>query len=163
MCSISVEPIPSTIRMPVFSYHASATAAGSGSPALTQVRRHAGTSCASIERYAVGAVKSVVIPRSPIACSMSPGLATGAVEAPKRSGKSTRPPRPNVNASGGVPLKTSLGCGFEHAPGERVARRQQVAVEVHAPLRRPGRAGGEGDDRDVVGGGVDGSERAAGG
>ena len=33
MCSISVEPMPSMIRMPVFSYHASDTAAGSGSPA----------------------------------------------------------------------------------------------------------------------------------
>ena len=50
MCSISVEPIPSTIRMPVFSYHASETAAGSGSPALTHVCSEPGTSCASSAR-----------------------------------------------------------------------------------------------------------------
>ena len=149
------------MRMPVFSYQASATAAGSGSPALTQVRRQPGTSCASIERYAVGAVNSVVIPYSPIACSMSPGLATGAVEAPKRSGKSTRPPSPNVNASGGVPLNTSLACGSSTCFGERVAAGEQVAVEVHAALRLAGRAGRERDDRDVVGGGVDGLEGRA--
>ena len=42
MCSISVEPIPSTIRMPVFSYQASETPAGSGSPAETHVCSDAG-------------------------------------------------------------------------------------------------------------------------
>ncbi len=58
-------------------------------------------------------MNSVVICRSRIASSIAsgPGLATGAVEAPKRSGNSTSPPSPNVNASGGVPLKTSLGRG----------------------------------------------------
>ena len=43
--------------------------------------------------------------------SRSGGRATGAVEAPKRNGNSTAAPSPNVNAIGGVPLKTSDGCG----------------------------------------------------
>ena len=38
MCSVSVEPMPSTMRMPVRSVQASATAAGSGSPAETHAR-----------------------------------------------------------------------------------------------------------------------------
>jgi hypothetical protein len=33
------------------------------------------------------------------------------VDAPKRSGNSTSPPSPYVNASGGVPENTSPGCG----------------------------------------------------
>ena len=50
MCSISVEPIPSMMRMPVFSNHASETAAGSGSPAETQVCSEAGSVLAQQRR-----------------------------------------------------------------------------------------------------------------
>ena len=38
MCSISVEPMPSMMRMPVRSNQASDTPAGSGSPADTHTR-----------------------------------------------------------------------------------------------------------------------------
>ena len=50
MCSISVEPIPSMIRMPVFSNHSSDTLAGSGSPADTHVCSESGTSSRSSAR-----------------------------------------------------------------------------------------------------------------
>ena len=105
-------------------------------------------------------MNSVVTPSRRSVSSRSGGLATGAVDAPKRNGNSTAAPSPNVNASGGVPLNTSSGCGSRIVARERVARREQVAVEVHAALRHAGRARREGDDRDVVGGGVDGLERA---
>ena len=50
MCSISVDPIPSMMRMPVFSYQASDTPAGSGSPAETHVRSESGMSSRSSAR-----------------------------------------------------------------------------------------------------------------
>jgi len=34
------------------------------------------------------------------------------------SGKHSRPPSPNVNASGGVPMKTSLACGLRQWRGK---------------------------------------------
>ena len=82
MCSISVEPIPSTIRMPVFSNHASDTPAGSGSPADTHVCSESGRSSLSSARYAVGAVNSVVT-RCARSVSSSRGGEVGAVDAPK--------------------------------------------------------------------------------
>jgi hypothetical protein len=42
--------------------------------------------------------------------------------------------------------------------GERVAGREEVAMGVHAALRQPGRARREGDQRDVLGGRLDGLE-----
>ena len=66
-----------------------------------------------------------------------------------------------MNAIGGVPENTSVERGSSTDARERVAARQQVAMEVHAALRRAGRARGEGDDRDVVGGRVDRLEGAA--
>ena len=56
-------------------------------------------------------MNSVVTPSRRSVSSRSGGLATGAVEAPNRNGNSTAAPSPNVNASGGVPLNTSSGCG----------------------------------------------------
>ena len=106
MCSISVEPMPSTMRMPVRSCQALATPAGSGSPAEMQARRDGSSGAArSSARYIVGAVASVVTPwRWIVSTSGSmPGVATGANDAPKRIGNSTSTPSPNVNASGAVP------------------------------------------------------------
>ena len=60
-----------------------------------------------------------------------------------------------MNASGGVPAKTSSAVGPQHVRRERVRDREHVAVEVHRRLGSAGRAGREGEQRDVVGGGVD--------
>ena len=69
---------------------------------------------ASIARYAVGAVKQAVAPCSAIRSASSSGVAfsTSRELAPTRSGKTTSPPSPNVNASGGVPMNTSSAVGF---------------------------------------------------
>ena len=41
--------------------------------------------------------------------SSGPAFSSSTVEAPIRSGNSTRPPSPNVKASGGEPVKRSVG------------------------------------------------------
>ena len=101
----------------------------------------------------VGAVESVVTPCRADrlhAAGPGPAVAIGANDAPKRIGNRTSTPSPNVNASGGVPVKTSSGEGSRIVAGERVADREHVAVEVHAALRLAGRARGERDQGDVV-------------
>ncbi len=46
-----------------------------------------------------------------------------------------------------------VGRRLQHVPGERLADRHHVAVEVHRRLRATGGAGGEGEHADVVAGG----------
>ncbi len=116
MCSISVDPIPSMIFTPVASLNACQTAPGRCSPAETAARSE-DSRCAdppaSIALYAVGAVKQTVTPCSSIRSPSSSGAAFSiiSVEAPARSGKISTPPRPKVNAIGGVPVNTSSGVG----------------------------------------------------
>ncbi len=64
-------------------------------------------------RYAVGAVKQTVAACRSIRSASSSGVAfsTSRVAAPTRIGNTSRPPSPNVKASGGVPMKTSSGTG----------------------------------------------------
>ena len=92
MCSISVEPIPSMIRMPVFSYQASDTPAGSGSPAETHVCSESGHVLA--QQRAVGgrrreqrrhAVRRSVVEQ--VAAAWPPAPST------RRSAAGTAPPR----------------------------------------------------------------------
>ncbi len=116
MCSISVDPMPSMILTPVASWNAFQVATGRCSPADTQRRRLDSPAVASpaiIALYAVGAVKQIVTPCSAMCRASSAGVAfsMSSVEAPTRSGKTTRPPSPNVKASGGVPVNTSSGVG----------------------------------------------------
>ena len=61
----------------------------------------------------MGAVKQVVTPKSSMISASSAGVAfsTSTVDAPACSGNSSTPPRPNVKANGGVPVKTSSGDG----------------------------------------------------
>ncbi|CAM5596277.1 hypothetical protein SALBM311S_01543 [Streptomyces alboniger] len=56
-------------------------------------------------------------------------------------------------------MKTSSGCGAEHMAREGVRDRQHIPVEVHTALRATRGAGGEGDQRDVVGRGPHGGVR----
>ena len=57
-----------------------------------------------------------------------------------------------MNASGGVPMKMSSAAGVAgHARGKQIADRQHVAMEMHRALGLAGRAGGEGDQADIVG------------
>ena len=116
MCSISVEPIPSRILIPVRSRHASQVAAGSVSPAETQTRRLAaspGCIAASMARNAVGAVKQTVGRSTRNAASRCSGEACSSsrLAAPTRSGNSTAPPRPKVKASGALPVNRSSARG----------------------------------------------------
>ena len=64
-----------------------------------------------------------------------------------RSGNSSSPPSPNVNASGGLPVKTSSAVGAQHVARPAIAGGQDVAMEVHRALRRAGRARRERDQR----------------
>ena len=80
------------------------------------------------------------------------------VAAPTRSGNSTRPPTPNVNAIGGEPMKRSWDVGRSTCLPKRVADREHVAVEMHGALRHAGGARGEGDQADIVARGVAGRE-----
>ena len=65
----------------------------------------------SMARYAVGEVNSTVTPKCATASASSGGVARSSskVAAPARIGKTSRPPRPNVKPSGGVPVNTSVG------------------------------------------------------
>ena len=112
--------------------------------------------CASgaICRYMIGEVKqTVALKRSMVSSSDSRRVASrpARVEAPKRIGKHSMPPRPKVKASGGVPQKMSSLCTLSDRAREAVAHRDHVAMEVHRALRLAGGAGGEGDQRHVVG------------
>ena len=68
----------------------------------------------SIARYAVGAVKRIEILHSEIFSNRTGGAAFSnkTVVAPTRSGNTTKPPKPNVNAIGGLPAKTSSFVGL---------------------------------------------------
>ena len=78
-------------------------------------------------------MKQTVALKSWIVCSSDSGvsLSISTVDAPTRIGKHSMPPRPKVNASGGVPQKMSSFTGFRHERGNAVAHRHHVAVEVH--------------------------------
>jgi hypothetical protein len=72
------------------------------------------SNCVNIARYAVGAVKRAVIRCSAIFSKRTGGAAFSkrTVVAPTRNGNTTRPPRPNVKAIGGLPAKTSSLVGL---------------------------------------------------
>jgi hypothetical protein len=114
MCSISVAPMPSMISMPVACFHCARVAAGSASPAethLARLERSCALTCAAIARYDEGTVKHTVARNCAIAASSWSGgaFSSNTVDAPMRIGISRMPPRPNVKASGGLPMKTSSG------------------------------------------------------
>ena len=93
--------------------------------------------------------------RSPAAARRAAAFSSSSVAAPTRSGNSSSPPSPNVNASGGLPVKRSSGVARSVELRPAVADGQHVAVEVHRALRLAGRARRERDQRDVVGRRVD--------
>ena len=101
---------------PVAAAKASQVARGRCSPAET-ARRSVDSlpvlPWAIMALYAVGAVKQTVTRCSAMCSASSSGVArsTRRLAAPTRIGKTTRPPRPNVNAIGGVPVKTSSASG----------------------------------------------------
>ena len=82
------------------------------------------------------------------------GRSINSVDAPIRSGNSRSPPRPKVKASGGLPVKMSSAPAPQHRRRPAVARGDQVAVEMHRCFGLAGCAGGEGDERRIVGRGV---------
>ena len=64
------------------------------------------------------------------------------------------PPRPKVKASGGVPQKMSSARRLEDRSRKEIAHGHDVAMHVHRSLGLAGGARGEGDQCDVVLGGV---------
>ena len=135
MCSISVEPIPSMILIPVASCHACQVASGSGSPAGTPIvavtRRRPGTDPASIARSAVGAVeehrRSITRDRGQ-QWRRDSTFSNSREAAPIRSGKITREPNPNVKAERGrAREEVVIDRPDSMSALERVGHRQSVA------------------------------------
>ena len=127
MWSISVEPMPSMIRMPVALVPASDTPAGqrlARRDALLQRRQvdRAVAQQPAIHRRR-GEQRRAPCALDGLEQRLRRGFSTSTVEAPKRSGNSTSPPRPKVNASGGVPQKTSSAEGA----GSRARRCRSIA------------------------------------
>ena len=81
------------------------------------------------------------------------------VEAPKRSGKQSRPPSPNVNASGGVPQKTSSAAGLRHERGKASHIAITSRWKCMLPFGWPVVPDVKAISADVVGRGVDVRER----
>ena len=169
MCSISVAPMPSMISMPgrlVPRLEASPPAAPRR-PRRTCARHD--TSCspslASIARYAVGAVKQTVAPMlRDRRAAARPGARL--LEQHGRGADAQREQHEAAEPEGERERRRAdedvVRLGAQHVRREAVADRQHVAVEVHRALRLAGGAGGEGDQRDVVGRGVDRRRSAAG-
>jgi len=119
-----VEPMPSMMSMPVASFHSARVVAGSASPADTHLRSllaRTAVPWAASTRYDVGAMKITVAPcvRMASRSASGEGFSTSSVDAPMLIGNSRSPPRPKVNASGGLPQKTSSArarstCGGKH-------------------------------------------------
>ena len=110
--------------MPVASCHNLRVAAGSASPADTHLRRldrSCCAACSAIARYAVGDVKHTVARYDPIAAASAsgPAFSTRTQAAPMLIGNNSRPPSPKVNASGGLPMKTSLGAARSTCRGQQ--------------------------------------------
>src|SRR3984893_19241896 len=103
------------IRTPVDVNHASEGAFGSASPAEIHRRNEARSLSVRrrIARYAVGAVKQIVAWWREIAAANNSGVlfSKRTVEAPAWRGKMTMPPRPKVNAIGGLTMKMSSTVG----------------------------------------------------
>ena len=97
-------------------------------------------------------MKQMVARHFAIAGSNSSGGAFSSriVEAPTRSGNSTRPPSPKVKASGGEPMKRSSADGAQHMAAIGVAGREHIAMEMHGAFRLACGAGGEADQADIV-------------
>ena len=89
------------------------------------------------------------------ASSSGVAFSMSSVDAPTRSGNTTRPPSPNVNASGGVPVNTSSGVGRSTCVENVSALASTSRWKCMVAFGRPGRARREGQQRDVVGGGLD--------
>ena len=138
--------MPSIISMPVASRHSTRVAAGSTSPADTHLRKVPPCAAAmrslratsAIARYEVGAVNMTVAPSSRVARARSAGAAfsSSTVEAPMLIGNSVRPPKPNVKASGGLPMKTSSARRAARA-GEADAGRHHVAMKCIVAFGTP--------------------------
>jgi hypothetical protein len=134
MWNISVAPMPSMISMPVASFQRARVAAGSASPAATHFRSgppsrtptFRSRAPAAMARYEVGAVKQTVARWATIASSRSggPAFSSSTVDAPMCIGNTVWPPSPKVNASGGLPMKTSSGA----ARSTWVGKHTQLAI-----------------------------------
>ena len=109
----------------------------------------------AIARYEVGAVKQIVARLRAIAAQQRFGrealLEKHDRGAAPRSGNSSRPPSPNVKASGGDADERCRPASRADVARPAVARRHHVAMEVHRALRLAGGARGERDQRGVVG------------
>jgi hypothetical protein len=58
--------------------------------------------------------------------------------------------KPKGEGEGRAAEEDVVGLRLQHVFREAIADRQDIAVKVHRPLGEASRAGGEGDDRDIV-------------
>ena len=88
---------------------------------MRRLERSNCAACTAIARYDVGAANRIVTWYAAIACSSASAdvFSSSNVAAPARSGKSSRPPSPNVKASGGLPVKMSSGVARSTDRGQQ--------------------------------------------
>ncbi len=117
-------------------------ASGSAAPAEThflRLRSEKSFALAAISRYMDGEAKhTLALNLSIVQRSVSTVCSSAStVEAPKRIGKHSRAPRPNVEASGGVPQNTSSLCVFRMERGKQSHIATTSRWKCMAPLGAP--------------------------
>ena len=162
MCSISVAPMPSMISMPV-RLRAMPRRVGTAAP---RPRRRTCVRLRQVARVRLAVHHPVRGRRgeadaSPDARSMACEQASGGAASSRTRGgadahrEEEQAAEPEGEGERRAADEDVVRGGLQRRAREAVADRQHVAVEMHRALRLAGGARGEGDQRDVVGRGVD--------
>ena len=165
MCSISVEPMPSRIGLPVFATQSLNTGAGSVSPADTAMRSD-DRSAPLVHRRQHGAIGGRRGERD----RRLVGLddldhvgGRGVFQQRRGRAEAQRKDRQAAEAEGeGERRRADEDVVRRHAEdflGVAVGDDEQIAMEMHGRLRLAGGAGGEAEQRHVVAPGLHGVER----
>ena len=161
MCSISVEPMPSRIGLPVFRTQSSKIGAGqrlAGRDGDAQ-RRQVGAVVHRRQHRAVGGRRGEARP-SPCTVSMicDHVRRRGAFEQRRGGAEAQREDRQPAEPEGEGERRRAdediVGRDLQHLLGVAVGDDQQVAVEMHGRLRHAGGARSEAEQRHIVAAGL---------